>query len=364
VPTANKIIPLFTFLLLKRIDNLKNNSMKLNHYISRIAIGCILGARVSSAICSISIDFPAEDPGAQFKSTTGNGNVRRKTTKSDNTPRKDEKKGEKKGKKGTLNLEHFSTNCIEANDVTISLPEKSLTFAMDKAERPMSIADLPEISRTVNMFMFGEGENGSTLNLLQTPDGQLFGSITDTVGDTVTQIGVDADGNNYVDITPTSEFPPEAEPSDTLGLMAAGIPFKERFLSDATRRVSNAEVIIDVLVVWTKNAECAHSREETECQVNNKTMISMINLIELAIFETNVAYKKSGVGIKLELVHSYRSETYDEPESSPDSFEQSLYALQGKDDGELDEVHQLRESHGADIVAMIIGDSRYCGMGK
>ena len=325
--------------------------MKLNHCISRITIGCILGARVSSAICSISIDFPAEDP--------GNGKVRRKTTKSDNTPGK----GEKKGKKGTLNLENFSTNCIEATDVTISLPGKLLAFTMDKADRPIAIADGPEISRTVNMFMFGEGKNASTLNLLQTPNGQLFGSITDTVDDTVTQIGVDADGNNYVDITPTSEFPPEAEAFDPLGLMD-GIPFKERFLSSTTRRVSNAEVTIDVLVVWTKNAECAHSKLETKCQVNNNTMQSMINLIELAIFETNVAYKKSGVEIKLELVHSYRSETYDEPETSSYSFHQSLYALHGTDDGELDEVHQLRELHGADIVAMLVGDSQYCGMGK
>ena len=323
--------------------------MKLNHCISRIAIGFILGARVSSAICSIAIDFPAEDR---------NGKVR-KPTKSDNTPGKDEKTG----KKGTLNLVNFSTNCIEATDVTISLPGKSLAFTMDKAERPIAIADGPEISRKVNMFTFGKGEKGSTLNLLQTPNGQLFGSITDTADDTVTQIGVDADGNNYVDITPTSEFPPEAEPFDTLGLMD-GNPFQERFLSKTARRVSNAEVTIDVLVVWTKNAECAHSKLAKQCQVNNNTMQSMISLIELAIFETNVAYKSSGVQIKLELVHSYRSETYDEPEPSSDSFRQSLFALSGKNDGELDEVHQLRELHGADIVAMIVDDNQYCGMGK
>ena len=45
------------------------------------------------------------------------------------------------------------------------------------------------------------------------------------------------------------------------------------------------------------------------------------------------------------------------------SFSSSLSDLRGKTDGKMDNVHALRDQYGADVVAMIIEDPQYCGLG-
>ena len=45
-------------------------------------------------------------------------------------------------------------------------------------------------------------------------------------------------------------------------------------------------------------------------------------------------------------------------------FAQALYDLQGTSDGEIDNVHSLRNTYGADLVVMIVeGNYQYCGIG-
>lgn len=82
--------------------------------------------------------------------------------------------------------------------------------------------------------------------------------------------------------------------------------------------------------------------------------------IALAIAETNQAYADSGINTELRLVHEYRDETY--VESSSSAFSSALNDITGTTDGVMDDVHTKREFWGADIVALIIDDSQYCGL--
>jgi hypothetical protein len=120
---------------------------------------------------------------------------------------------------------------------------------------------------------------------------------------------------------------------------------------------------LDVLVVWTKKAECANAGL-TSCALNDLTTDSELLMrarIDLAVEETNTAFALSGVTTLLRLVHAYREVNY--VEASTDAFLGALSAIQSTSDGNMDDVHSKRTQYGADIVAMIIDDKVYCGIG-
>lgn len=81
-------------------------------------------------------------------------------------------------------------------------------------------------------------------------------------------------------------------------------------------------------------------------------------LCQLAIDETNDAYDNSGVGARVRLV--YRGEvTYTES----GSFDTDLDRLTDGGDGQLDNVHTLRDTCRADFVSLWITNEAYCGKG-
>jgi hypothetical protein len=108
---------------------------------------------------------------------------------------------------------------------------------------------------------------------------------------------------------------------------------------------------IDVLVVWTKEAECGKAGLGSGCVVTPATAAIMRGLIDLAVAETNTAYTLSGVFTSLRLVHAYRDPDYVET----NDYYTSLNHVTGKDDGFLDSVHVKRALYGADVVHMILG---------
>jgi len=79
-------------------------------------------------------------------------------------------------------------------------------------------------------------------------------------------------------------------------------------------------------------------------------------LAKLAIEETNIAYANSGITVMVLLVHADGEDSYIETSNS-----NTLYALKGQTDGDMDGVHRKRLQYGADIVAMI--GSVCCGIG-
>eukprot|EP00551_Chaetoceros_affinis_P008776 CAMPEP_0203665366 /NCGR_PEP_ID=MMETSP0090-20130426/2585_1 /ASSEMBLY_ACC=CAM_ASM_001088 /TAXON_ID=426623 /ORGANISM="Chaetoceros affinis, Strain CCMP159" /LENGTH=794 /DNA_ID=CAMNT_0050528883 /DNA_START=316 /DNA_END=2697 /DNA_ORIENTATION=- len=111
---------------------------------------------------------------------------------------------------------------------------------------------------------------------------------------------------------------------------------------------------IDTMVVWTAAAECNAYGLSTGCTLTSQSEANMLVLINLAIQETNDAYQASGIQTELLLVHAYRHPTYVES-----SFGSTLSDMQS---GSLSGVQSNRATYGADIVAMLIDDSQYCGL--
>ena len=68
-----------------------------------------------------------------------------------------------------------------------------------------------------------------------------------------------------------------------------------------------------------------------------------------------IADTDSGVNMQLKLVHYYREPAY--TEAGTDAFNAALDAVRGTDDGAMDDVHALRMTYAADLVAMIINDT-------
>ena len=115
------------------------------------------------------------------------------------------------------------------------------------------------------------------------------------------------------------------------------------------------------MVIWTKTAECKKSGLDAGCPLSVTTDNNMRGLIDLAIAETNTAINLSGVTTQLRLVHAYREPNY--VEEVTNAFGSALTSMRSKTDGVLNDIHSMRNTYGADIVAMIIDSpDEHCGM--
>jgi hypothetical protein len=208
--------------------------------------------------------------------------------------------------------------------------------------------------------------NARDANFIQRPNRhgllQIFGSIR--IGTDVCRIRPNATGTEEMTCTPETEFPPEGDglvpPADDAASNPAhgrhlpvGFDPTHRGATDAhgRRLYDDSGATIDVLVVWTQEAECKTSGLSAGCVLTATTESNMRGLIDLAVEETNTAYSLSGMLSALRLVYAYRDSTYVEPSS----FNTILTSLRSKTDGKLDEVHTLRTLYGADMVQMIVG---------
>lgn len=81
------------------------------------------------------------------------------------------------------------------------------------------------------------------------------------------------------------------------------------------------------------------------------------SLIILSISVTNGAYSSSQVNPRLRLVHMAETNY---PETGNASLD--LGRFSGTSDGFIDEVHSLRNTHGADLCALIVNSSDNCGI--
>merc|ERR1711971_332561 len=113
--------------------------------------------------------------------------------------------------------------------------------------------------------------------------------------------------------------------------------FKAR-LGHQERRLVDDGSQLDVMVVWTKKAECRKSNLAHGCTLTKVTEQNMLDLVELSVSETNVAYELSNIYTKLHLVHAYRHPGYVET-----SFSGALNEIRIKGDGIMDDVHDKRE---------------------
>jgi len=130
-----------------------------------------------------------------------------------------------------------------------------------------------------------------------------------------------------------SMMTPDAGPIPSMKIMTqdlAGAP------KDAT---------ITLIVAYTKNAANHYFDIEKD-------------LIDVAIAEANQSFRTSGIdNVRLKVVHAYETD-YVEDGSHFDH----VYRFRDKGDGYMDEVHTLRDKHGADVGILIVDDPMGCGL--
>ena len=156
----------------------------------------------------------------------------------------------------------------------------------------------------------------------------------------------DENGNYKFDEIDQSQFPEELD----------AIPATDDLTetsSDQTFDVPamDSSFVIDVMVVYTDDARA---------RVGGTSQ--MQNLINLAVSETNTGYQRSGITTPMRLVHSAEV-NYDESiMATSTGWSTALSELTNRD-GKIDNVHDLRDSYGADLVVMIVNSTTYCGIG-
>ena len=148
-------------------------------------------------------------------------------------------------------------------------------------------------------------------------------------------------------VVPSSSSNPKNATSSIRG-SASGINLG--FGDNSRRLYDDSGDTLDIMVVWTSEAECKNSRLSRFCTLDATTESNMRGLIDLAVEETNTAYSLSGIETELRLVHAYRDLDYVETSS----FSTSLRHVRSKNDSKLKSVHAKRTLYGADIVGMLI----------
>ena len=186
----------------------------------------------------------------------------------------------------------------------------------------------------VNFIWHGTLPNVPGSATLVVHDGKITGSVRD--GTDLYSIEPVGNGVHAVIGIDQSRFPPEHPPSfqnkerENRGDMQLRGP-------SATQH--DGPVGIDVLVAYTPSAA--------------SSVGDIIGTIQLAVAEANQSYVNSGVNIQLSLVDNFQ---FAETESGK-SFDQILADFAG-DAG----VHQHRDNSGADLSALIINQTDFCGL--
>ena len=275
-------------------------------------------------------------------------------------------------------------SCENSPDISVDIPHDGIKRVFKKVGRtPRGRSPSP----TSAPYSYWEGlddQDGSTFAFVQDEEGNMMGSLVDLTNHNVLQFQKQPDGSSAVTITASNDFPPEGDPhkdafegrnlfetSSTTrqdSSSSASSPTKETTMTNdkvGIAQTNHAHSLsrklyddnggnLDVMVVWTAKSECRNYGLSAGCTLSADTESSMLARINLAISETNAAYAATGINTELLLVHAYRHPTYVET-----SFSSSLSEIRS---GSISGVRANRSTYGADLVALIIDDSAYCGL--
>jgi hypothetical protein len=115
---------------------------------------------------------------------------------------------------------------------------------------------------------------------------------------------------------------------------------------EATGTAAGDGTVQDILVLYSP---AARTRYQSSGGVESRILS--------AIAAANQAYANSGLALSLNLVHMAETQYVETGDMG-----QALSALRQNGDGQMDEVHALRDLHGADLVALVNEDGNYCGI--
>ena len=133
---------------------------------------------------------------------------------------------------------------------------------------------------------------------------------------------------------------------------APGTPERSAPTDTINLAPSDSGRLIDIMILWTPSAETGAGG-----------LALMQNLAQASVDSANAAYLNSGVAQRLRLVHRQQV-TYTERTNCPGgtAFDCALDDITDTGDGYMENVHALRDTHGADLVALFINNSAYCGL--
>ena len=177
----------------------------------------------------------------------------------------------------------------------------------------------------------------------------------------VYEIIMDESGELTVIETEEVDLPPHETPDDAIPVPQEAMDEESRrnraLIRTEPPRGLQEKIIVDVLIVYTRNAECKAAGLANGCTLTDTTKAKADAKCALAIEKNNVAYSNSGINAEFRLVHTSRV-SYTEQ-----GFSNGLNHLTNKNDGQLEEVHTMRDQYGADIVAMFTAEGGSCGIG-
>lgn len=133
---------------------------------------------------------------------------------------------------------------------------------------------------------------------------------------------------------------------DAPGKLATGLAPSKVPSSSDSGATADSGALIDVMVAYTKQALTAEG-----------SLTALKARIGLGVAEMNQGYKNSGVNPRIRLVH-IESSGYDEV----GDFETDLNRLLNPSDGIMDNIHNVRNTYGADMVGLVLASETYCGL--
>ena len=106
------------------------------------------------------------------------------------------------------------------------------------------------------------------------------------------------------------------------------------------------DIIIDVIVAYTAKAARNYNDIASE-------------LVELAVEDANESFRISNLGhVKLRLVHAYQTDYVEDGAAHFDH----VWRFADKGDGQMEEIHGLRDKYRADVAILIVDDDQGCGL--
>ena len=229
-------------------------------------------------------------------------------------------------RKTTLDLSLVTVNidALRGNDMRVSVPSMP-TLTLSKRKE--------DVSSPTDFIWYGTLSDVPGQATLVVHDGNITGSIQDQ--NSLYRIEPIGNGVHALIKVDTGHFPPEHPPSFQQRERRGDIrpPTSTR---DAT---GDATVGIDVMVPYTTAAKNA--------------VADITATIQLAVAEANQSYVNSGIHIKLNLVDSFEV-SYSESGKTFDTILADFVANPN--------VQAHRTSSGADLSAMIINQSDFCGL--
>lgn len=281
---------------------------------------------------------PVDAPGAPSVQPVDNDEP---TTFIDSDTATDEVEGDERGVARSRTVEVDAAVLPEAAGEHIELPLFDDTTVVAELTAPTfrSEGGYRTWSGTV------DGDEGSTVVLVE-QDGALAGTVTTKVA--TYRLQSLPDGSTRIDQMDESQFPageelalPPAD-ADTAGTVEGPPTGGPGIAADA------GDPVVDVLVAYSAAAK---SRKGGQAAMDAD--------IALMIEQTNSAFSDSGINASVRLVHSAEVAL----NSTVDGT--TLGRLANTSDGVYDELHVLRDTYGADLVALITDNpgGSACGIG-